>query len=472
MTDPRSRIPSVDRLLADETVTALVAEFGRQRVVGAVREAVEAARSAIASAAAEGNIEEWSSKVELPVTYAELARASLEAGDVPSLQAVINATGVVLHTNLGRAPLADAAVRAMADAAAGYTNLEYDLDNGARGSRYSHCVSLLVELTGGEDALVVNNAAGALVLALNTLALGEGVAVSRGELVEIGGGFRIPEVLERAGARLVEVGSTNRTRIADYSEVLGEGVRALLKVHRSNFSITGFTEDASVADLAGIADGADIPLVHDLGSGLMVAPELVGLPEEPRPSSSLGDGADVVVVSGDKLLGGPQAGILVGRAELMQQMRKNPLCRALRVDKVTLAGLEATLRLYRDQSRALTEVPTLRMLASDPADVKARAEAVGAQLNENGVDCSVAETHGTVGGGTFPGVEIPSWAICVQREAGLDTFAEALRDGTPPVIGRIVDDALYLDLRTVLPGQEEDLVRRVREAAERIPRPG
>jgi len=466
MTDPRSRIPSIDRLLADEAVTALIDEFGRQRVVGALRGAVDAARSAIAAAASEGSLEDWSATVELPGTYADLARASLEAGDVPSLRGVINATGVVLHTNLGRAPLADAAVRAMADAAAGYTNLEYDLENGARGSRYSHCVSLLVELTGAEDALVVNNAAGALVLALNTLALGEGVAVSRGELVEIGGGFRIPEVLERAGARLVEVGSTNRTRPADYSAALGEGVRALLKVHRSNFRITGFTEDASVADLADIASEAGIPLVHDLGSGLMVDPDLVGLPEEPRPSSSLAAGADVVVVSGDKLLGGPQAGVLVGRAELMQRMRKNPLCRALRVDKVTLAGLEATLRLYRDESMALTAVPTLRMLASDPADLKTRAEALCARLVDAGVDCSLAQTRGTVGGGTFPGVELSSWAICVRREAGLDDLAEALRDGAPPVIGRIVDDALYLDVRTVLPGQEDDLARRVREATD------
>jgi len=432
--------------------------------VGAVREAVEAARSAIA-AADDGSLEVWEDKVELPETYADLARASLEAGDVPSLRGVINATGVVLHTNLGRAPLAEVAVRAMTAAAAGYTNLEYDLDNGARGSRYSHCVSLLVELTGAEDALVVNNAAGALVLALNTIALGEGVAVSRGELVEIGGGFRIPEVLERAGARLVEVGSTNRTRVADYSEVLGEDVCALLKVHRSNFRITGFTEDTSVADLAVLAEEAGIPLVHDLGSGLMVDPELAGLPEEPRPTESLTSGADVVVVSGDKLLGGPQAGILVGRADLIQQMRKNPLCRALRVDKVTLAGLEATLRLYRDESMALAEIPTLRMLASDPAELRGRAEELAARIVEAGVECSVAETKGTVGGGTFPGVELDSWAIRLRPGSGLDAMADALRDGYPPVIGRIAEDALYLDVRTVLPGQEEDLVRRVGEAA-------
>jgi L-seryl-tRNA(Ser) seleniumtransferase len=465
MTDPRSRIPSVDRLVADAAFSELVDEFGRYRVVDAVRRVVEVARDQISSAAEEGRLDEWEEKVARAETYAGPARTSLEASDVASLRGVINATGVVLHTNLGRAPLADVAVRAMTDAAAEYTNLEYDLDSGERGSRYSHCVSLLVDLTGAEDALVVNNAAGALVLALNTSALGEGVAVSRGELVEIGGGFRIPEVLERAGARLVEVGSTNRTRKADYAASMGAEVSALLKVHRSNFRITGFTEDTTVHELGELAAEAGIPLIHDLGSGLLVSPELVGLPAEPRAAESLAEGADVVVVSGDKLLGGPQAGILVGRADLMQRMRKNPLCRALRVDKVTLAGLEATLRLYRDESQALREVPTLRMLAADPADLRAQAEDLRTRLAAAGVDATVAETLGAVGGGTFPGVELSSWALCLRAETGVDGLARSLREGAPPVIGRIVDDALYLDVRTILPGQEDDLVRRVSEAS-------
>lgn len=464
MTDARGRIPSVDSLVGSDSFAGLVGQFGRVRVVDAIRAAVDDVRAAIADA---GAADAWSAKVADASTYAGLARTWLEAREVPSLRRVVNATGVVLHTNLGRAPLAAVAVEAMRAAAAEYTNLEYDLEQGVRGSRYTHCVSLLKELTGADDALVVNNAAGALVLALNTLALGEGVAVSRGELVEIGGGFRIPEVLERSGARLVEVGSTNRTRISDYVDALSEdAVGALLKVHRSNFRITGFTEEASIAELAGVASEHGVPLIHDLGSGLMVDPASVGLPHEPRAGESLADGADVVVVSGDKLLGGPQAGILVGSGDLMQKMRKNPLCRALRVDKVTLAGLEATLRLYRDGAGALRDVPTLRMLSEDTASLQARANDLRERLIGVGVACEVVEATGAVGGGTFPGVDLASWALELHSEVGPDALAAALRDGDPPVIGRIVDDRLRLDLRTVLPGQEDDLARRVQESVE------
>lgn len=471
MSDPRSRIPSVDSLLGADAFSALVETFGRVRVVAAIRRAVEEVRTAVSDDADRGALEAWEGKVTAPETYAALSSAWLEAGDVPSLRRVINATGVILHTNLGRAPLAAVAVDAMCAAAAEYSNLEYDLEDGVRGSRYSHCVSLLTELIGAEDALVVNNAAGALVLAINTVALGEGVAVSRGELVEIGGGFRIPEVLQRAGARLLEVGSTNRTRASDYVDALEEhGGRALLKVHRSNFRITGFTEEASVGELAEIASDFDVCLIHDLGSGLMVDAASVGLPEEPRASESLAAGADVVVVSGDKLLGGPQAGILVGSRDLLGQMRKNPLCRALRVDKVTLAGLEATLRVYRDEGRARAEIPTLRMISSDASELRARAQDLHERLAASGVSCSVVESAGAIGGGTFPGVELPSWALELQADAGADSLARALRRGTPPVIGRIVDERVRLDVRTLLPGQEDDLVRRVEEAMATVER--
>jgi len=465
MSDPRSRIPSVDSLLDTEAFTELVERFGRSRVVEAIRRAVEQVRAAISDTAGLEGAEAWEGRVTDPETYAALASAWLEAGDVPSLRRVVNATGVVLHTNLGRAPLASVAVDAMRAAAGEYSNLEYDLEGGVRGSRYSHCVSLLTELIGAEDALVVNNAAGALVLAINTLALGEGVAVSRGELVEIGGGFRIPEVLQRAGARLLEVGSTNRTRASDYVDALeGHAGRALLKVHRSNFRITGFTEEVSVADLAQIARDFDVPLVHDLGSGLMVAAASVGLPEEPRAGESLTSGADVVVVSGDKLLGGPQAGILVGSRELLGRMRKNPLCRALRVDKVTLAGLEATLRLYRDEARARAEIPVLRMISAHATGLRERAETLHDGLVARDVQCTVVESTGAVGGGTFPGVELPSWAVELQSSAGANALAHALRQGNPPVIGRILDERVRLDVRTLLPGQESHLLRRVEEA--------
>jgi L-seryl-tRNA(Ser) seleniumtransferase len=288
--------------------------------------------------------------------------------------------------------------------------------------------------------------------------------VSRGELVEIGGGFRIPEILERSGARLVEVGATNRTRVRDYEAALTDSsVRAILKVHRSNFRMTGFTEEASLGALAETAGRRGVPLLYDLGSGLMVPPSLVGLSGEPTPHESLAAGADLVTFSGDKLLGGPQAGILLGRRDLIDAARSNPLCRALRVDKVTLAGLEATLRLYRDARRAVREIPTLRMLAATPAELEARAGTVVAELQSRGVSCRAVRAEGAVGGGTFPGVVLESRAV---ELGGADAaeLARELRDGDPPVIGHIREDRLLLDLRTVLPGQEGILARRVLEA--------
>jgi L-seryl-tRNA(Ser) seleniumtransferase len=459
MTDARSRIPSVDKLLSEPPLVTLVERYGHERVVRATREAVAEIRAAIGAGAGAEQVPE---RVADPGLYAERAGAILEAADIPSLRAVVNATGVVLHTNLGRAPLAMDAVEAMARAARDYSNLEFDLDAGRRGSRYVHCVSLLRELTGAEDALVVNNAAAGLLLTLNTLARGEGVAVSRGELVEIGGGFRIPEILERSGARLVEVGSTNRTRLADYEAELGSAaVAAVLKVHRSNFRITGFTEEATVEDLAVAASGAGVPLVYDLGSGLMIDAAQLGLPSEPRPHEALAAGADLVVFSGDKLLGGPQAGVVLGRRAHVERLRKNPLCRALRVDKTTLAGLEATLRLYRHPERAIEEIPTLRMLAEPSAALRDRAGGLAERLSAGGLDGEVVETRGAVGGGTYPGVELPSWAVAPAWGCSAQEAADRLREGTPPVVGRIVDDRLLLDVRTVLPGAEDALVRRL-----------
>jgi L-seryl-tRNA(Ser) seleniumtransferase len=373
---------------------------------------------------------------------------------------VINATGVVLHTNLGRAPLAAAAREAMTRAALGYDNLEMDLETGRRGSRYGHCTELLVELTGAPAALVVNNAAAALLLALNSFARGRGVVVSRGELVEIGGGFRIPEILERSGARLVEVGSTNRTRARDYAEALASSeVAAILKVHRSNFRMSGFTEEAPLAELSALAREAGLPLLHDLGSGLFADPAELGLPSEPRARDALAEGADLVVVSGDKLLGGPQAGLVIGQERLVNAMRSNPLCRALRVDKVTLAGLEATLRLYRDPQRALAEIPTLRMLRESPEVLRARAEALMARLTTVGVaGCAVEPHAGAVGGGTYPDVALPSWAVALPGDTGAEALAGLLRRGDPPVVGRIESDRVLLDLRTVAPEEEDALV--------------
>lgn len=458
MSDPRSRIPSIDALLSSPEAAAMMADAGREQVAKAFRTAVAEMRDAIA-----GDDESASGFVEDPTWYVRRAGAVLSAAVVPSLRRVINATGVVLHTNLGRAPLSDEALEAMRSTAT-YSNLEFDLAAGVRGSRYAHCVQLLRDLTGADDALVVNNAAGALVLSMSTVGMGQGVAVSRGELVEIGGGFRIPEVIERSGASLVEVGSTNRTRSGDYEAVVENGeATAILKVHRSNFRMTGFTEQASLADLVDIGSRHDVPVVHDLGSGLMIPADTLGLPEEPRATASIAAGADAVIVSGDKLMGGPQAGVIVGRAELIDRMRKNPLCRALRVDKVTLAGLEATLRLYLDPERVVSRIPTLRMLAMEEDALRAVAEEVAGMLEAGGVSCDVVSTRGAVGGGTYPGVELPSWAVELDGPKGAQALAGALRTGAPPVVGRIVEDRLRLDVRTLLPGEHEVVAARVVE---------
>jgi L-seryl-tRNA(Ser) seleniumtransferase len=459
MSDARSRIPSIDALLSSPEAGAMMADVGREQVTNAFRTAVSDMRSAIAR-----RDPSLAGFVEDPAWYVQRASAVLSAAAVPGLRRVINATGVVLHTNLGRAPLADEALEAMRSTAM-YSNLEFDLAEGVRGSRYAHCVQLLRDLTGADDALVVNNAAGALVLSMSTVGMGSGVAVSRGELVEIGGGFRIPEVIERSGASLVEVGSTNRTRPVDYEAVVESGeATAILKVHRSNFRMTGFTEEASVGDLVDIGARHGVPVVHDLGSGLMVPAETLGLPEEPRASASIAAGADAVVVSGDKLMGGPQAGVIVGRAELIERMRKNPLCRALRVDKVTLAGLEATLRLYLDPERVVSRIPSLRMLAEDEDALRAVAEEVAGMLEARGITCEVVPTRGAVGGGTYPGCELSSWAVQLAGPRGAQALARELRTGAPPVVGRIVEDRLRLDVRTLLPGEHELVAGRILEA--------
>jgi len=458
MTDSRRQIPSVDALLASEAFQDLLGHHPRERVLVRLRERLQWLRSELAAGHEAGD-------VASPAWWAKEIGARLADDAVPSLRRVINATGVVLHTNLGRAPLAAVARDAMAEAARGYTNLEYDLEVGRRGSRYDHCAALLAELADAEAALVVNNAAAGLVLALNTLARARGVAVSRGELVEIGGGFRIPEILERSGARLVEVGSTNRTRAADYAEALRfQDVAVLLKVHRSNFRMSGFTEDVSVRRLAELGASSGLPVVFDLGSGLFADPVDLGLPGEPRPRDALAEGADLVVVSGDKLMGGPQAGIVLGSHRVVTAMRENPLCRALRVDKVTLAGVEATARLYRDPPRALREIPVLRMIAEPEEGVRMRAERLADRLRASGVTVVAVEpTAGAVGGGTCPDVALPSWAVVLEPPKA-EALAAALRRGDPPVVGRIVEGRLLLDARAVQEDDRDALVRRLAES--------
>jgi L-seryl-tRNA(Ser) seleniumtransferase len=369
---------------------------------------------------------------------------------------------VVLHTNLGRAPLADVAVRAIERVAEGFSNLEYDLETGQRGSRYTHCVGLLRQLTGAEDALVVNNCAAAMVLTLNALSQRKEALVSRGELVEIGGSFRIPDIMTRSGARLVEVGTTNRTHDDDYRRAITPKTGAIVKVHRSNFAIEGFTSDVSVERLAFIAAEHGLPVIHDLGSGLLLPLDDYGLAGEPTASMALASGATLVLMSGDKLLGGPQAGIILGKADVVARLRKNPFTRAMRVDKLTLAALEATLRLYLEPERALREIPVLAMLTAPAGDIESRARGVAAILRESNIDAGVAPSIASVGGGAFPTAEIPSSAVVLKRDPV--RLEERLRRGEPAVIGRITGNELMLDLRSVLPREDGALAGAILKA--------
>ncbi len=453
MTDPRRHIPSLEQILESTEFTDMLDQHPRTLVLNQLRTEVERVREEITAG---GSTEDTRD----PRRYAKAVLERLRVVTTPSLRPVINGTGVILHTNLGRAAQAPAALEAMTRVARGYSNLEYELSEGRRGSRYDHCTRLLCELTGAESALVLNNGAAALVLALRTMAFGREVLVSRGELVEIGGGFRIPEILGSSGAVLVEVGSTNRTRLQDYqAEMAGEKPAMILKVHRSNFRITGFTEEATLEDLVGLGRDHGVPVVHDLGSGLMVDAASIGLPEEPRPVDSLAAGVDIVAFSGDKLLGGPQAGILLGKREWIESMRRDPLCRALRVDKTTLAGLEATLRLYQDPAVAIREIPVLAMLSADIETLRHRAGLMVEHATAGGVSAEVADVTSVVGGGTFPGVEIASCGIRVRPgDGGADGLAADLRGASTPLVGRVEDGSFWVDLRTVLPTEDDEVV--------------
>ena len=435
MSDPRRALPSVNALLESVGVRALLETAPRGVVVAAVRDVVDLARRDLASAPA--SEEAWVG------TIAE--RVAL--GQRPSLRRVINATGIVLHTNLGRAPLPAAALYAIARVASGYSNLEYDLDAGARGSRYTHCAALLVELTGAEDALVMNNCAAALVLALNSVTAGRDALLSRGELVEIGGSFRVHEIMAKSGARLREIGATNRTHLADYRKALDDDTGAILKVHRSNFAIEGFVAEASVAELAPLAAERGIPLVHDLGSGLLISLAGIGLEGEPTAREALAAGASIVVMSGDKLLGGPQAGLIVGASRYLRAMRDNPLARSYRVDKLTLAALEATLALYREPARALREIPTLALLGAPVDVVRLRATQLAVKLDAADVACELEDTVANVGAGAYPKAQLPSVAVALAGDA--ERWSKALRLGEPAVVGRVHDGRMLLDLRAV-----------------------
>jgi L-seryl-tRNA(Ser) seleniumtransferase len=403
--------------------------------------AVDAARTVVARAR-----EELRAGVD-PGDLVSRVRNELAAARRPALRRVLNATGVIVHTNLGRAPLPPAALERVVEVAGAYSNLEYDLEAGARGSRQDHVDRILARLTGGEAGIVVNNNAGAMLLALAALAEGRDVLVSRGELIEIGDGFRIPDVLARSGARLVEVGTTNRTRAADYERAVGTDTALLLRVHQSNFRVVGFTEQPTVPELAAVAGRHNLPLLDDLGSGA-----LVGLSDEPTVRGALAEGAGLVCFSGDKLLGGPQAGVVVGRGELIERLRRHPLHRALRIDKLGLAALEGTLLLYLDPERALREIPVLRMLHEQATVVRARAERLAASVGGE-----VEATVGRVGGGALPLAELPSFACAVD-----EALASPLRAGEPPVIGIVRDGRLLLDCLTLADGDVGEVAAAIR----------
>jgi L-seryl-tRNA(Ser) seleniumtransferase len=457
---PRSRsakvaalraLPQVQKLMESRAARDLTARFPRPAVVDAIRSALATMRRAVLA----GEVSLDGSCAEtLTVSLLETARAALEPTGHRHLRRVINGTGIIIHTNLGRAPLAEPAVAAVAEAAAGYSNLEFDLEGGERGSRYQAVTGLLCELTGAEAALVVNNNAAAVLLAVSAIAGGGEALVSRSELVEIGGSFRVPDVIRQGGARLVEVGTTNRTRTSDYQAAITAETRAILKVHQSNYRIIGFTSAPAMADLAALAKTRGLVLMEDLGSGTLLDLASIGLPHEPTVRESVAAGADLVMFSGDKLLGGPQAGIVVGRADLIAVLKAHPLLRAVRIDKLSLAALEATLRLYRDPDRLVASVPVLAMLAAPMPDLERRAGQLAALLGEiGGLEVTQSGGESFSGGGSLPETALPSRLVTL-RAHGLSTgeLARRLRLHRPAVVGRISGGRLTLDVRTLRDG--------------------
>ncbi|WP_374713620.1 L-seryl-tRNA(Sec) selenium transferase [Symbiobacterium terraclitae] len=453
-------IPPVNAILDSPTGQRLLAERARPLVVAAVGEVLDALRRQIAAAQDE---EELAAADRSPEGLAALAAEMLRRRLRPRLRRVVNATGVVIHTNMGRAPLAEEAVEAIAATAGRYNNLELDLSTGERGSRYAHVEGLLAELTGAEAAMVVNNNAAAVLLMLSALAAGREVVVSRGELVEIGGSFRVPEVITQGGARLVEVGTTNKTHPRDYEAAIGPETGALLKVHRSNFRLVGFTAEVPVAELAEIAHRHGLPCLVDWGSGVMLDLTRFGLPHEATMPELIADGADLVTFSGDKLLGAPQGGFIVGRRELVERCRRHPLTRALRVDKLTLAGIEATLKLYLEPERAVERIPAVRMLTAPREQIAPRADALARKLEAAGIACEVIDGVSRAGGGALPAVDLPTRLVAVPHPAPQEVEAR-LRAGDPPVMVRIQAGALLLDPRTLWDDEVDLVVSALRSA--------
>jgi len=459
VTTPRD-IPSVEQLRQRPLLRELEIRYGHEAIIRALRAEADSIRARILEGRAPSDI---AAAIETALP------ARLQQECAPSLVKVINATGVIVHTNLGRAPLSGAAIAHMAGIAGGYSNLEYDLERGARGHRDQHAQRLLCRLTGADAAVVVNNNAAATLIALAALGYGREVLISRGELVEIGGGFRVPDVMAQSGARLREVGTTNRTRLSDYAAAVSEKTAAILRVHPSNFKIEGFTERPALGELVGLGRRLNVPVVEDLGSGyLRFAPSVEALRDEPDVRASVAAGTDLVLFSGDKLLGGPQAGIIVGRTEPVAAVRRHPLMRALRVDKLTCAALEGTLGELV-AGRAAETVPVTAMIALSSESIGLRAEALTARLASSGVRSEIVDGYSTIGGGSAPGSALPTRLVALDSDRAPATAVEAtLRRAAPPVIARIEDGRVVLDLRTIPPGEDELLATLVVSAVTQV----
>lgn len=462
--DIRRLVPKMDKVLAWPEVAALATTAGHNELRAAVRSVLDQLRCSLASDAS----------VDLtPPHIATLIANCLQRLQAPSLRRVINGSGIVVHTNLGRSPLPKAAETALKDTAWGYSNLEFDLQKGERGERYTHVEQLLCELTGAEAALAVNNNAAAVMLALSGLAAGREVIVSRGELVEIGGSFRIPDVMRQSGATLVEVGTTNRTHLVDYQTAINEQTALLLKVHTSNFAVVGFTAEVSTAEMAHTGKQHGIPTMVDAGSGCLIDLARFGIPGEATVQEHLKAGADLVTFSGDKLLGGPQAGLIVGSSAIINKLKRHQLLRALRIDKLTLAALEATLRLYRDERQALAEIPTLRMLTLSQEELESRMRRMLRRLRRmlpTTICLAPATGTSSPGGGSFPLLQLPTRLIDVSVEGcSANALEEALRATTPPVVGRIQRDRFLLDVRTLTDDDLPLLASALTQALERRP---
>ncbi|OWK46813.1 L-seryl-tRNA(Sec) selenium transferase [Fimbriiglobus ruber] len=459
---PYHLIPAVSKVLALPEIAAASARFGHEAVATAVRDEVDQLRAVVTAGQALGD------ERLTPNALATRVLARLADAAIPTVRPVINATGIILHTNLGRSPVHETAALAAYEAARGYLNLEMDLATGSRSSRQDGIRAGIQALTGAESATAVNNCAAATVIVLRTLAQGKEVIVSRGQLIEIGGSFRIPDIMATSGAILREVGTTNITRARDYETAIGPNTGLIMRIHASNFRVSGFTQSVGIDELVAIGKRCQIPVVDDVGSGLAVDLSAFGLTGEPLVSDGIRAGADLVMFSGDKLLGGPQAGIIAGRASLIQRIERDPLMRAFRLDKMTLAALEATLRLYRDPARAVREIPTLRSISTPVSALRERCERLAGRLRDIEALASVTVRDDTtyVGGGSLPDQALPTVVVAlVARHLGETAFSTRLRSGTPAVVGRVKDQEVLLDLRTVFDRQEDDLVAAIRAAA-------